>query len=331
MNKENLTTKAIWDFDSSDTIYISIKEKGNSGNSNTFFCQFIQLVGNTVYGRVISIETNANLWEHQIKGGLEVFADFKKCSLYGEGKNESRSYFHHFTTMGYAYKDIDLEETEKTINHPSFGLVGLRRRSSNRTALFGSNIQHGNTISLTIKTAEHNRHLNDDWYHGKDSLIEIEMSGSQFAELITSFNIGDGVPCTIRRFDKKTLPDPPYENPVDIFQREFEATMNNLGKTCESTVEDAFKMLKEKTTISKSDREFLLRAMQSLISSINSSIPFVSQQFNESVEKTVSQAKNEIETFVTNRISSLGLEAARNNPNELLSGLTGDKSNMIGE
>jgi len=65
--------------------------------------------------------------------------------------------------------------------------------------------------------------------------------------------------------------------------------------------------------------------MESLVSKINSTIPFVSQQFNESMEKTVAQAKNEIETFVTNRITSLGIQAAQANPNLFVEGMPNTK------
>jgi hypothetical protein len=321
MQQENLNSKAIWDFTTEDTIYMALK--GQQGYSdNIFLCQFIRLVGNTVYGKALSIDVNQSMWDYKIKEGFEIHCDFKKCSLYGKGKNESHTRYHHFTPIGYAYKDLDLEETEKTITHPSFGMVGLSRRSSSGvTPLFGSNIQHQNTITLTIKKAEHNRHLNNDWIHGREQLIEVEMSGSQFSDLITSFNVGDGVPCTIRQFNHQTYPYPPYENPIDIFQKEFSAKMKNIGINCKSTVEDAVDMLKNKSAINKSDREFLMNAIDRLVTEISSNVPFVSQQFNESMEKTVAQAKNEIETFVNNRITSLGIKAAQANPDLFVEGL----------
>ena len=231
--------------------------------------------------------------------------------------------------MGYAFKDIEVEETDKVIKHPSFGMIGLSRRSSSGVVpLFGSNIQHQHTITLTIKRAVNNRHLNNDWFHGEEQLIEIELSGAQYAEMISSFNMGDGVPCTIRQFDKHSYPDPPYESPVDVFQREFSAKMKNLGKECESVIEDAVKMLTEKPSIGKADREFLIKAIDRLVSQVSSNVPFVSQQFNESMENTVAQAKSEIETFLTNKIMSLGIDVAKTNP-ELFLGTKIDDSKKI--
>ena len=318
--KDNLNSKNIWELTKEDTIYIPVKSKSTGGNNHYFLCQFEQLVHNTVYGKVLEIDKGTS-WDG-IKVGDTIHQDFKKCALYGKGKNDGHSYLHHFNTLGYAYKDIDLEVTEKVIKHPSFGKIGLSRRSANGVSpLFGSNIQHQHTITLTIHSAELDRKLNNDWVHSTGQLIEIELSGSQYAEMISSFNMSDGIPCTIRSFNGEHYPDPPYDSPVDIFQREFSAKMKNLGKECESIVEDAVKMLKEKPSIGKSDREFLMGAIKKLIQEVSANVPFVSQQFIESMEKTVSQAKNEIETFVTNKITSLGIEAMKENPQAFLSGL----------
>jgi hypothetical protein len=324
--KNNLTTKKIWEFTKDDTIYISKKTKSGD-NYHTFLCQFEVLYGNTVHGRVLQID-NATSW-NGVKVGDIISNDFKKCSLYGRAGNDSQEFYHSFNTMGYAFKDIGEEVTEKVIKHPSFGMIGLSRRSGTISPLFGSNIQHSQTITLTIKRAENDRKLNHDYYHGTEELIQIEMSGSQYAELISSFNIGDGIPCTIRQVGAQSYPDPPYESPVDIFQREFAAKMANLGKECASLIDDSVKMLNEKPTINKSDREFLLNSIRRLMQEVNSNVPFVSQQFNESMEKTISQAKTEIETFVTNRITALGIDAVKDNPSLFLSGLNNDNIKNI--
>lgn len=316
MQTENLNTKNIWEFEKGDTIYISAKSKDSKQNF-TLLCSFERLVRNTVYGKVLAID-NSTSW-NGIKVGDVIYNDIKKCALFGKAGDEINACYHWFNTLGYAYKELKLEKTEKVIKHPSFGMVGLSRRSSSHgVPLFGSNIQHQHTITLTIKKAELNRHLNNDWFHGNEQLIEIELSGSQYAELISSFNQGDGVPCTIRQFDRHSYPDPPYESPIDIFQREFQAKMENLGKECQSAIEDSITMLKEKQSIGKADRDFLINSFTKLVSQISNGVPFVSQQFNESMEKTISEAKNEIETFVNSRITSLGLQALKDNPDSLI-------------
>ena len=71
-----------------------------------------------------------------------------------------------------------------------------RTRSSHASALFGSSIKHKDTIRLEISHGELERGLNHDWYHANKCIVECEMSQSQFAEAITSMNMGDGVPVT---------------------------------------------------------------------------------------------------------------------------------------
>lgn len=331
MQKENLTEKAIWDFDKNDTIYIRGK-KNHLGNTTIYFCQFKMLVRNTVYAVVIDSDEDKRA-RVGLKAGEEIHAHIKDCALYGTSEKLNNPHYHWFNVIGYAYKKSGIESINEVKEHPSFGMIGVSRRSANGvTPLFGSNIQHQHTFTLTIKTAENNRHLNTDWFHAKKQLIEVELSGSQFLELMTSFNMGDGIPCTIRQFNGNNYPDPPYENPLDVFQKEFEITMKNLGAKCKSVVEDCIKMLKEKPSIGKGDRDFILSAINSLMQEITSNVPFVNQQFNESVEKTVSQAKTEIETFLTNRFVSLGLDAAKTNP-ELFLGtkIDNDTKSIEGE
>src|SRR5271157_2285441 len=122
--------------------------------------------------------------------------------------------------------------SETTVEkHPSYGMVGINRSQSSGTYLFGSIQKHHSFITLTIKHAEVARHLANDWYHA-DSLpiVEIEMSHTQFAELITSPGIGDGVPCTIRGLDGKLVEECPPPAEMDSKFAE------DLKKTTSETV-----------------------------------------------------------------------------------------------
>ena len=82
--------------------------------------------------------------------------------------------------------------------HPSFGMLSFNRTHGGHSNLFGSSIQHNDTIHMVLKEGVVIRGLNDDRYVGEDEILEVEMSQSQFAELITSMNVGTGTPCTIK-------------------------------------------------------------------------------------------------------------------------------------
>ena len=85
-----------------------------------------------------------------------------------------------------------------TYHHPSFGMLSFSRAHGGHSNLFGSSIQHRDTIHMVLKEGTVSRDLNEDWYLGGPEIVEVEMSQSQFAELITSMNMGSGVPCTIK-------------------------------------------------------------------------------------------------------------------------------------
>ena len=195
--------------------------------------------------------------------------------------------------------------------HESYGLVGVSRRTGDPGNLFGSSIRHHNYVALTIKRAEDNRDLHRNWYYGHESLIQIEMSNTQFAEMITSMNMGDGVPCTIRYVENKRMEDPPGISQRQIFEDEFRADMQKVGSKIASAVEKAYALLDTKGSIKKADKQEIVSLLNSISQDINANMPFVQTQFNEAMNKTVLSAKGEVEAFVTNKVTSLGIEALK--------------------
>lgn len=202
-----------------------------------------------------------------------------------------------------------MDGTKET--HESYGLIGISRRTGDPGSLFGSSIKHGNYVALTIKRAELNRDLHRNWYYGHEPLIEIEMSNTQFSEMITSLNMGDGVPCTIRHIGYKTLEDPPGVQQRQIFEDEFKADMKKVGNKISSAIDKAGVLLSNKGNVKMSDRKEILGLLASIAQDINSNMPFVQSQFNEAMDKTILSAKGEIEGFIQNKITSLGIEALK--------------------
>jgi hypothetical protein len=195
--------------------------------------------------------------------------------------------------------------------HESYGMAGFFRTTGGNTNLFGSSIKHNHTIRFRIKTASKERGLNMDWYYGDKELIEIEMSQNQFAELITSMNMGDGVPVTIRRLNGKGVEDCPEENKRQLFEKEFDQKMRGLKNRLSKLTTDAKQILNEKKSLTKADRETILNQIAMLEQEIGSNTPFVLSMFNEQMDKTVTEAKGEVEAFVQNKITSLGIEGLK--------------------
>jgi len=204
---------------------------------------------------------------------------------------------------------FNMDKTKET--HESYGLVGVSRRTGDPGNLFGSSIRHQNYVALTIKRAEKNRDIHRDWYYGHEHLIKIEMSNTQFAEMITTMNMGDGVPCTIRHIGYERMEDPPGIEQRQIFEDEFKVDMQQVGNKISSAIKKAESLLDIKGNIKKAERHEIISLLESIAQDINLNMPFVQAQFNKAMDKTILEAKGEVEAFVSNKITSLGVEALR--------------------
>lgn len=199
----------------------------------------------------------------------------------------------------------------KKEEHESYGMLGFHRTNGGHTNLFGSSIKHQSTIRMTLKKAVKERGLNRNWYYGKGQIVEIEMSQSQFAELITSLNVGDGVPVTIKWLNGQVMENCPEENKRELFEKEFEDKMIALNNKLKTLTEETERILSDKAAPKKSDKDMILNQIRMLHQELASNIPFVASQFNEQMDKTVTEAKGEVEAFVMNKVHSLGIEGLK--------------------
>lgn len=117
-------------------------------------------------------------------------------------------------------------------SHSSWGLLQISRISgSGSQSLFGSSIKHSNTIALRIYKAKKHRSLSRDWYINEGCpYIKIEMSPAQWAEAITSLNIGCGVPCTITQKDGQLIKFAEEITKIEEHAKEFENILNDVNK-----------------------------------------------------------------------------------------------------
>jgi len=119
--------------------------------------------------------------------------------------------------LGRTVEETSFGDTSYT--HESYGMLGFYRVQGTDRPLFGSSLKHNNTIRLTLKTGVHSRNLNRDWYYGGRTLFEVEMSASQFADLVSNMNVGDGVPVTIKRKENELISECPFENKAETHIR----------------------------------------------------------------------------------------------------------------
>lgn len=302
---KNLNTKPITSFTQEDTIYI---RDTKDDIKPLILCSFLAFEPKN---RIVSgyiIEGNQTYQKKVLS------ARITDCALYGdETEEENRSRYRFFDRSLYAMHPLEkskiVENDVHISEHPSYALVRFNRVSGSHRALFGSSIQSQQTVSLSISRARHDRSLSNDWFHAKQELIEIELSQHQFAELITSFGLGEGGPATIRHLNGEMYPEPPFQSKEDIFNNEFKKKMHNFSVSIKIAAEKSLELLGKKTPLGKGDRDTIERGITSMLQTIQSSIPFISEQFQESMQQVVTSAKADIEAFVENKIRNTGLEA----------------------
>lgn len=208
-------------------------------------------------------------------------------------------------------------ETRRT--HPSYGKIAFTRTNSNGTEFFGSELKQDNYVSLEIHNAEVIRDLScDRYYSDGPTLIQVRMSSAQFAELITSMNVGSGVCCTIERLDGKKVEEyQPQESRKEFVHNEFKQRMKQFSNQLTQKQKEAKELINKKT-LSKEDMRLLNNYIEWLTQEISSNIPYFAERFQETMDTVLHEAKLELENALQHKISVLGLNELHNQ-NKLLS------------
>lgn len=197
--------------------------------------------------------------------------------------------------------------------HPSYGMIRICRSQVGGpgTALFGSSIMHNNVIRLSISRGELERERNEDKFYAKgsrkDKIVEVEMSYTQFAEAITSLNIGEGIPVTITNINGEQIEQCPYRNRQKIMRREMNEAVHDVMQELEKRSEEIEKLLKEKRVLSREDRDNILWALKSVRQELKSNLPYLQTMYSEQMDKTLTEAKGEFEACLQNKMNSIAL------------------------
>jgi len=179
-------------------------------------------------------------------------------------------------------------------------------------ALFGSSVRHDHKIRIAIDKATLVRDdLHYDRYYRSENIIEVEMSQSQWAEFLTSMNMGGGTPCTIRRlpvYEKvKRTESVPTLPKREQFAAEFKRQLHKLTQGLKEHTDKAEEILAKKT-INKSDREALRNVYYHVHRIVTDSIPFMQTMWNEQMDKTLHEVKGEFEAFMESAATARGLK-----------------------
>lgn len=195
--------------------------------------------------------------------------------------------------------------------HESFGMISISRCQGD-TQLFGSQLGSlGSFISLKIMEGSVHHSLSRDWYHEGKVLAEIHLSAAQFAQAITTLNSSPSTPCTVVQVLSERLePVPERKSESKQIEEGFREKARTLASRLIQGRDKAASLL-DKKTITKSDKQELLEVFRSAIQDVKDNMPFVLTSFQESTQKTVAQAKIEVDAFAGLVLQLAGLEAIK--------------------
>ena len=210
-----------------------------------------------------------------------------------------------------------MEDFKKKVEHESFGVLRIgRATASGETQLFGSSVKTNEVIRLEIAPATYERGLHHDWVYGKSlPHIRVEMTQAQFAEAITSMNVGSGTPVTVIQKDGKYIDGYVEESKFEQFQNEFDEDTKGLLKSI-STAQTEVEELLSKKSVTKGDKESIRSHLKRIEQMLEANIPFLYDSFNKQVGKSLHEAKMEIEAFAQQRdierMASMKMEKNKN-------------------
>jgi hypothetical protein len=201
---------------------------------------------------------------------------------------------------------MDVNEWER---HPSFGLVSISRVQSTGRSLFESPFRHQHFITLSISRARRQRtDLHDTHIMADQEIVEISMSEVQFAAMMTTMNMGQGVPCTISHLDMDTVEEPPHDKTKETFEKEGAEHFTDLVKMAEELEELTNRKVSDLKAPERERMKFLAIKLQQ---GLTCNREFFQQQFQRTMDKVVGVAKAEIQAHIQSVVSRMGLESMK--------------------
>jgi hypothetical protein len=195
--------------------------------------------------------------------------------------------------------------------HPSYGQAVFHRTYGNIGRLYGSPLErHHTAIRLTISRSEVRHDLAQDWRYAREQLIEVTFSAAQFADLLTTMNVGEGVPCTIEHVagvDQGQVPEEMKVEHEKVVVDYFEnGSRETVAKLRQGLVD--LKALLNKKSLTKADKERIEWLVGRALQDVESNQPFAVAQFGEAAQKIVGAAKAEVAATTQALVERLGFK-----------------------
>lgn len=214
-----------------------------------------------------------------------------------------------------------MKDDQEVDTHESYGMVAMNRVTGTRRNLFGSHLkEHSSTIRIVVRRGQRVFNNGEDYYMSSDRrpIVELELSAAQFSELITSMNVGDGVPCTLLSVNGELVASPPVaKTQAERVRSKFREKMESIGESLRENLSEIDSILAKKI-VNSGDKKKIRNIFSSFMTEIQSNIPFVLEQFEESAEKIVTHSKQEVDAFVRQIFIAAGIKSVKDQEGKLL-------------
>jgi hypothetical protein len=203
---------------------------------------------------------------------------------------------------------------ETVEKHPSFGMVGISRVTSTGTRMFGSHQdKHSTLFEFTVSTAKRESSTHGSRAYVDKTLIRFSLTAAQFVELMTSLNVGDGVPCTLTwKQGEGNIEPVPEEHKTEeaMIAEEFKNIVGDIAASTKPMIDKISEILAKKS-IKKADREEIAKQVRFITRIYGDSAPFVMDQFSRSADKKLAAGKAELDATLSTVLMAAGLHHLR--------------------
>jgi rubrerythrin len=208
-----------------------------------------------------------------------------------------------------------MEKTKE--KHPAYGMISISRVQSNGTVLFGSRIKHNDYIQLDIHSAEKSRDAYSEHYFPRNTLISVNLSAAQFANMLVKSNTS-GVPCTIEFIKDEGRITPLQKS--DSLKTEIEDDTQKELKKIQSLTKQLSDIVNNdfKGQLKKAKKDEIRNLVIQINNRINSNLDFLFERQVSKLEKVGSEIIAEAEARITSLVHETGVNALK-------------KQNLLGE
>ena len=213
--------------------------------------------------------------------------------------------FHIITQTGIIMFD------EKEQKHESFAMMSFNRiQCHGGQTLHGSDLKHNTIIEMNLHHSRVRRGLNHNWYYADKLIASVAMSQNQFSELITSMNMGDGIPVTLTHTERDgVIESPEFSNVDELHDDEFKETSKRVATDAIDMLATMKEIFAGSGTVKKADRNKMLHDMEMVVQDIVSNMPYMEKCFRETMDNIKTDAKSTIEAYYQHRVIDTGIKA----------------------